>query len=79
MGAMFSERKLVVRDLQVSVHGDSAYAEFYWNFEAKVRKDGSTLHTAGRESQMFSRTAQGWRLSHIHYSNMPVTGEREGF
>lgn len=79
MGARFSSRKLQVRDVHVSVTGDSAYAEFYWNFEAIMRSDGSTLRTAGRESQMFLRTPGGWRLAHIHYSSMPVTGERQGF
>lgn len=79
MGAMFAERKLAVRDVQVTLHGDAAYVEFYWNFEAKLRSDGSILHTAGRESQALIRTRDGWRLAHVHYSSMPVTGERQGF
>ena len=79
MGAFFTERKLVMHDVRVFVRGNSAYAEFYWNFEAKMRKDASLLKTAGRESQAYLRTPQGWRLAHVHYSTMPVTGERQGF
>lgn len=79
MNATFSERNLVTRDLKVNIYGDAAYVEFYWNFEAKFRKDGSVHRTAGRESQMLLRTPSGWRIAHINYSSMPVTGERQGF
>lgn len=73
MGETFSERKLSPRDIAVHVHGDSAWVEFYWDFVAKFRKDGSPLTTHGRESQVYWRTPQGWRLVHVHYSGMPVT------
>lgn len=37
MEAHFSERKLTVRDVNLHVYGDSAWAEFYWHFAAKSR------------------------------------------
>jgi ketosteroid isomerase-like protein len=61
------------------MYGDTAWAEFYWDFVAKFRKDGSPLKTQGRETQVYRKDNQGWRIVHVHYSNMPVTGEREGF
>jgi Xaa-Pro aminopeptidase len=79
MGENFSERKLSVHEVSVHVFGDSAWAEFYWDFAAKFRKDGSPLATHGRETQLYQKIAGRWRLVHVHYSGMPVTGERQGF
>ena len=79
MGARFSERKLNVQDVAVHVLKDAAWAEFCWNFRAKLKSDGSTLETAGRESQVYKKSERGWSIIHVHYSKMPVCGEREGF
>jgi ketosteroid isomerase-like protein len=79
MGETFSERKLTVHDVSVHVYGDAAWAEFYWDFAAKFRKDGSPLATHGRETQLYRKEQGRWRLVHVHYSGMPVTGERQGF
>jgi len=76
MGGMFSERKLSVRDVAVQVLGDAAVAEFYWDFTAKLRKDGSPVTTHGRETQVYRKMAGGWRLVHVHYSAIPVTPDR---
>lgn len=79
MGETFSERKLSFHDLAVQILGDAAVAEFYWDFVAKFRKDGSPITTHGRETQVYRKTPNGWRLVHVHYSGMPVTGEHQGF
>ena len=79
MGGRFSERKLSVHDVAVQVLGDAALAEFYWDFVAKFRKDGSPITAHGRETQVYRKTSDGWRLVHVHYSGMPVTTERQGF
>jgi ketosteroid isomerase-like protein len=77
LGDVFSERKLSVRDVSVHVYGDAAWAEFYWRFEAKLRSDGSAVTTAGRETQIYRKSdPRGWALVHVHYSGMPVKGER---
>jgi ketosteroid isomerase-like protein len=76
IGDTFSERKLSPRDLTVHVHGDSAWVEFYWDFNAKFRKDGSPVATHGRETQVYWKTKGGWRLVHVHYSGIPVIAER---
>jgi len=79
MGDTFSERKLSVHDVSVHVYGDAAWAEFYWDFAAKFRKDGAPLATRGRETQLYRKAQGRWRLVHVHYSGMPVTGEHQGF
>ena len=78
MGDTFSERKLSPRDISVHILGDSAWVEFYWDFAAKFRKDGSPITTHGRETQVYWRTHDGWRLVHVHYSGMPSTEQRQG-
>ena len=78
MGGMFSERKLSAHDVAIHVFGDSAWAEFYWDFAAKLRKDGTPVNTHGRETQLYRRIQGRWRLVHIHYSVMPIGGERQG-
>ena len=77
MGETFSERKLSVKDLAVHVYKDAAWAEFYWDFEAKFRKDGTPITSHGRESQVYMRRDGRWRLVHVHYSGMPVVPERD--
>ena len=78
MGQTFSERHLEPRQVSVHLHGAAAWAEFYWDFNAKFRKDGSSMTTHGRETQIYWKTAQGWRLVHVHYSGMPITREKPG-
>lgn len=72
MGEVFSERKLTAHDISVDVRGDTAVAEFYWDFAAKLRKDGTPVTTHGRETQIYQRVDGRWRLVHAHYSGMPV-------
>jgi ketosteroid isomerase-like protein len=72
MGDTFLERKLTVHDVSVHVYRDAAWAEFYWDFAAKLRKDGSPITTHGRETQIYRKAPGGWRLVHVHYSGMPV-------
>src|SRR5579864_556998 len=78
MGETFSERKLSIRDVSIHTYGDTAWAEFYWDFAAKFRKDGSALATKGRETQIYRKEEGRWRLVHVHYSGMPATGEGPG-
>jgi ketosteroid isomerase-like protein len=77
MGGLFSERKLSIHDVSVHVYGDAAWAEFYWDFAA-MKKDGSAVNTHGRETQIYHKEMSEWRLVHVHYSAMPVTGPSRG-
>jgi ketosteroid isomerase-like protein len=79
MGATFSERILTPSSVSAHANGDSAWAEFSWDFSAKVRKDGSPFHSKGRETQVFRRESGQWRIVHVHYSGEPVNGNLRGF
>jgi len=81
MGQTFTKRTLqAVSDVSIHVYGDAAVVEFDWDFVAIMRADGKTLHTTGRESQVYvNLPGQGWRLVHVHYSGPPVGGSGKGF
>jgi ketosteroid isomerase-like protein len=79
MGETFSERKLNVKDLVIHAYADAAWVEFYWDFVARFRGNGQPLSTHGRETQVYRKMDRCWRLVHVHYSGMPMTGERQGF
>ena len=75
----FSKRNLEVFDLVIFPYESVAVAEFYWVFDAIFCNDGSALQTRGRETQVYHLVNDQWQRKHVHYSGMPVTGEREGF
>lgn len=75
----FSQRHLYIHDINVQVYGDTAVSVFYWDFPAVFRSDGVDITTHGRETQVYRRTGEGWKIVHVHYSNMPVTGAKAGF
>jgi ketosteroid isomerase-like protein len=79
MGETFSERKLTPRDITIHVYGDAGWSEFYWDFDAKFRKDGQPITTHGRETQIYRKFPSGWRIIHVHYSGMPATQPGQGF
>ena len=78
-GAYFTKRKLNIHDVRISVYGDVAWTEFYWIFEATFKNGTVPIQTKGRESQIWRKMKNEWQLVHVHYSSMPVTGERQGF
>lgn len=75
----FSKRKLVSSKETFAVYKDVVIVDFYWVFDATFKKDNKPLQTKGRETQVWKKRGKNWRLVHVHYSGMPVTGEREGF
>ena len=74
MGETFSKRELtLVGTPVIQLYGDAAVVEFEWDFVATVRADGSLRHTTGRESQVYVKRPEGWRLVHVHYSGPATT------
>lgn len=37
------------------------------------------MQTKGCETQIWRKSHNEWKLVHIHYSGMPVTGQDQGF
>lgn len=81
IGAMgnFKKRDLKLKNVTIRIlSNDTAWADFYWDFDA-VFHDDTPITTSGRETQVWKKEADGWKIVHVHYSGLPVTGEREGF
>jgi ketosteroid isomerase-like protein len=76
MGDTFSERELNIHDVSIHVYGEAAWAEFDWDFAAKLKKDGSPVATHGMETQIYRKEARGWRLVHVHYSALAAAVEQ---
>jgi ketosteroid isomerase-like protein len=81
MGEMFTKRlSKLVGEPHIQVYGNAAVVEFNWDFVATLRANGQTIHTTGRESQVYIDTPEkGWRLVHVHYSGPPMGGPGQGF
>jgi len=74
MAGMFSARTLTLKNVAIEPYGDTAVAEFDWEFNATL-KNGSPLKTEGRETDVLIKDQRGaWRLAHAHYSGMPPSG-----
>jgi SnoaL-like domain len=80
MAETFSKRTLkVVGDVNIQVYGNAAVVEFNWDFVAVFRGNGQTIHTTGRESQVYiNLPSEGWRLVHVHYSGPPIGTPGQG-
>ncbi|WP_312698237.1 YybH family protein [Sphingobacterium mizutaii] len=79
-GSRFSERDLRSVKETITLFDDVAVLEFYWVFDAVFNdEDATPLQTKGRETQVLKKFGDDWKIIHVHYSSMPVTGDREGF
>jgi hypothetical protein len=78
-GTIFTIRKLNCFNEKVAVYGNVAMVEFYWIFDATFKMNNNSIQTKGRETQIWKKVNSEWRLVHVHYSNMPVNAEGQGF
>ena len=65
----FSKRNLRKDELTIVIEGKSAWAEFTWTFDS-VNNNGQERTSRGRETQIFRKEKDGWKLVHIHYSGL---------
>ncbi|MFR9650276.1 MAG: nuclear transport factor 2 family protein [Rikenellaceae bacterium] len=63
-------RKLSSISEVINIYGDSANVQLYWIFDT-IDANGEKHQTKGRESLIFSKIDNEWRLVHVHYSRMP--------
>ena len=63
----FSARKVQTSNMSIVVAGDAAWLVFDFVFTG-TRTDGTSLVLKGWESHGYQRTADGWRIAHLHYS-----------
>lgn len=70
----FSTRKLSFFDVKFAYYDNVSWLTFYWIFDGTLKINNSTVQTRGRETQIWKKVNREWRLVHVHYSGMPVTG-----
>lgn len=79
-GSRFTARDLKSYNESFQLFGDMAVVTFYWIFDATYRGENpSDMQTRGRETMVMKKIGGIWKIVHIHYSSMPVTGDRQGF
>jgi ketosteroid isomerase-like protein len=71
MAGMFSKRELILHEPNIHVYRDAAWSEMTWTFHATT-KDGNTVTTEGRETQVYHKEYGVWRIVLVHYSGPPA-------
>ena len=66
----FSDRNLQASNVSIVVAGDAAWLVYDFVFTAKLA-NGQPSTAKGWESHGYQRTANGWRIAHLHYSVPP--------
>ena len=64
------ERDAQANNVSIVVAGDCAWLVYDFVFTAKLA-DGQPFISEGWESHGYQRTADGWRIAHLHYSVPP--------
>jgi ketosteroid isomerase-like protein len=67
MQKQMRERHVQASNVSMVVAGDAAWLVYDFVFTA-TRADGRPLRFKGWESHGYERTADGWRIAHLHYS-----------
>jgi ketosteroid isomerase-like protein len=60
-------RNVEASNLSIVVAGDAAWLVYDFVYTAKLA-NGQQLISNGWESHGYQRTANGWRIAHLHYS-----------
>jgi ketosteroid isomerase-like protein len=68
----YPERNVQASNVSIVVAGDAAWVVYDFMFTA-TKADGKPLISKGWESHGYQRTANGWRIAHLHYSVPPPT------
>jgi len=70
----FLERDLRPANIHIQVNGNSAWAIFDWSFTGKLA-NGQPFTSKEWESHVYEKTADGWRIAHLHYSGQPAQSQ----
>ena len=66
----YPERNVQAGNISIVVAGDAAWLVYDFIFTATLA-DGKPFTAKGWESHGYLRTADGWRIAHLHYSVPP--------
>lgn len=65
-----SNFKMIVKDLKIDVFGDVGIATYYPN--STFEKDGNVITGRGRQTLVFLKTPEGWKIIHEHGTKAPT-------
>ncbi len=73
--ANISDYSYQIDDLRIDLLGEAATATFYLTYKGMFVNDysfeGSPVGSRSRVTMVLARTAQGWKISHEHFSRFP--------
>jgi ketosteroid isomerase-like protein len=72
MRAAYSELDFERNNTDVRVDGESARSIYDYSIKG-LAPDGARVQFTGWETQVYRRTADGWRITHVHYSVAPTS------
>lgn len=58
----------------IYIFDNTAVVEFYWKLNATLKEGNKAVNLAGRETHVYRKECGAWKLVHLHYSGMPVSG-----
>jgi ketosteroid isomerase-like protein len=71
MRAAYAELDFEVRNTNVRVDGEFARSVYDYSLNG-VAPGGARIQFGGWETQVYRRTPEGWRITHVHYSIAPT-------
>jgi ketosteroid isomerase-like protein len=71
MRASYAKLDFERRNTAIRVDGEAARAAYDFVLDG-VAPNGARIQFAGWETQVYRRTTEGWRITHVHYSVAPV-------
>lgn len=79
LGDTYSTRKLTVDYEDYWILECAARVELHYTFDGTLKKDNSNVQVKYRETQLWRRESDEWKLAEVHDSNMPVNGVQQPF
>jgi ketosteroid isomerase-like protein len=70
MRASYAKLDFERRNTAIRVDGEAARAAYDFVLNG-VAPNGARIQFAGWETQVYRRTTDGWRITHVHYSVAP--------
>ena len=71
MRASYAKLDFERRNTAIRVDGEAARAAYDFVLDG-VAPNGARIQFAGWETQVYRRTTEGWRITHVHYSVAPA-------
>ena len=79
LGDTYSTRKLTIDYENYWILECAARVELHYTFDGTLKKDNSNVQIKYRETQLWRREGDEWKLAEVHDSNMPDNSVQQPF